>query len=98
MSVLHFCVVYIWKTSLKLDVGAFIISFRVFSNCRKHIPWPSLAIFGSFRVFKYNIMYEHRRRQSLKLHMFFKIKFVLYKKKKVFDAVLGVHFFKVWLA
>ena len=27
---------------------------------------------GSFRVFKYNIMYKHRRRQSLKLHMFFK--------------------------
>jgi len=33
---------------------------------------------GSLRVFKYKFMYEHRRRQSLKLHMFFKIKFLLY--------------------
>ena len=40
-----------------------------------------LAISGSFRVFKYNIMYEHRRRQSLKLHIFLKIEFLLYKKK-----------------
>ena len=29
-----FCVVYIWKTSLKLDVCAFIISFRSFSNVK----------------------------------------------------------------
>ena len=44
-----------------------------------------LAILGSFRAFKYKIMYEHRhrRRQSLKLHMFFKIKFLLYKKKNI---------------
>ena len=45
-----------------------------------HLPWHTLAIFGSFRAFKYNIMYEHRRRQSLKLNMFFRIKFLLYKQ------------------
>jgi len=51
-------------------------------NRRQKTPTiPILAIFGHFRVFKYNIMYEPRLRQSLKLHMFFKIKFVLYKKK-----------------
>jgi len=33
--------------------------------------------------FKYTIMYEHMRRQSLKLQMFFKIKFLLYKKKYI---------------
>ena len=59
-----------------------------------HLPWPTLAIYGSFRVFKYNIMYEHNRRQPLKLHMFFKMKCLLYKKKNV----LGVNFFIVWLA
>ena len=42
-----------------------------------------LASFDIFRVFKYNIMYEHMRRQSLKLHMFFKIKYLLFKKKVV---------------
>jgi len=47
-------------------------------------------MFGHVRVFKYNIMYEHRRRQSVKLHMFFKIKFVLYKTK---NSVHGVNFF-----
>ena len=45
-----------------------------------------MANFGSFRVFKYNIMYEYKRRQSLKLYMFFKIKFLLY-----IDGVLRIH-------
>jgi len=40
---------------------------------------PTMAAFGYLHVFKYNIMYEHRGRQYLKLHMFFQIKFVLYK-------------------
>ena len=47
------------------------------------LPWPMLASFDMFRVFKYNIMHEHMRRQSLKLHMFFKIKYLLFKKKVV---------------
>ena len=80
MSVLHFVVVYIWKTSLKLDVCAFIISFRRFSNAKSTAEntyhdrvW---LFFGSFRVFKYKIMYEHRRQESLELHMILKIIFL----------------------
>jgi len=76
------------QTILKLDVCAFIISFRRFSNAKSTAEntyhdrvW---LFFGSFRVFKYKLMYEHRCRQSLKLHMFFKIKYLLYKKKNIF--------------
>ena len=84
MYVLYFVfVVYIWKTSLKLDVCAFIISFRRFSNAKSTAENTYRDRVGSFCVFKYNIMYGHRRRQPLKLHMFFKIKFVLYKKKNI---------------
>ena len=63
---------------------ACIISFLRFSNAESTAENPyhdRVWLFGA--VFVYKIMYEHRRRQSLKLHMFFKIKFLLYKKKNI---------------
>jgi len=46
---------------------------------------PTMTEFGYLWqfLFKYIIMYEHMRQQSLTLHMFFKIKFLLYKKKNI---------------
>jgi len=47
-----FCVVYIWHTSLKLDVCAFIVSFRRCSNAKSTAEniyhdrvWLFLAVF-----------------------------------------------------
>ena len=78
---------YIWKTSHKLE--AFIISFRRCSNANSTAENTYHGRFWT-NVFKYNIMYEHRRRHSLKLPKFFKIKFVLYNNKiKVVDGCAG---------
>ena len=48
-------------------------------DCSKHLPRPSWANF----MFKYKIMYEHRRRQFLILYIFFQINFLLHKKKYI---------------
>ena len=93
-------VVCIWKkNTLKLDVCAFIISFRSFSDAKSTAEntyhdrvWLFLAVFVCSST---QIMHAHRRRQSLKLHMFFKITVLLYKLKNIIvDGYAGVNFFQ----
>jgi len=55
------------------------VVFLTQNRLQKTHTMTEFGYFGSFRAFKYKLMYGHSRRHSLKLHMFLKIRFLLYK-------------------